>query len=157
MAQRIANRGESRVRAIKTGVADPREAGWTEAERKPLTDHVRDWHVELIAKKRNPMYADIAWDRVLRLIESTRAQRISQPTLSAVQIAVGELRSVRGRSGNVGFSDRTVFHHVRSINMFSKWLWRDGRVREDSLCHLTTPKIVTSGPATHWSPRTPLD
>jgi len=36
MAQRIANGLESQVHAIKTGTADPREAGWADAERKPL-------------------------------------------------------------------------------------------------------------------------
>src|SRR5262249_8038018 len=89
MAQRIANGMESQVRAIKTGTADPREAGWAEAERKPLTDHVHDWHAGLIARERNRYYADLARDRVLRLIEMTRAQRISQLALSGVQIAVG--------------------------------------------------------------------
>jgi integrase len=143
VAQRIANGLESQVHAIKTGVADPREAGWAEAERKPLSEHVHDWHAGLLARERSLYYADLARDRVLRLIEMTRAQRISQLTLSAVQIAVGELRSIPGRSGNVGLSDRTVFHHVRSIKGFSKWLWKDMRVREDPLSHLTTPKIVS--------------
>ena len=143
MALRIANGLESQVRAIKTGTADPREAGWAEAERKPLTDHVHDWHAGLIARERNSNYADLARDRVLRLIETTRAQRISQLTLSAVQIAVGELRSLPGRSGNMGLSDRTVFHHVRNIKGFTKWLWKDMRVREDPLSHLSPPTVMT--------------
>jgi integrase len=143
MAQRIANGMESQVRAIKTGTADPREAGWAEAERKPLTDHVHDWHAGLIARERNRYYADLARDRVLRLIEMTRAQRISQLALSGVQIAVGELRTIPGRLGNKGLSDRTVFHHVRSIKGFSKWLWKDMRVREDPLSHLSAPTVMS--------------
>ena len=27
--------------------------------------------------------------------------------------------------------------------MFAKWLWRDGRVREDPLCHLSMGRVVT--------------
>ncbi len=143
MAQRIANGMESQVRAIKTGTADPREAGWAEAERTPLTDHVQDWHAGLIARERDRKYADLARDRVLRLIEMTRAQRISQLTLSAVQIAVGDLRTIPGRSGNKGLSDRTVFHHVRNIKGFTKWLWKDMRVREDPLSHLSPPTVMS--------------
>jgi integrase len=143
MTQRIANGLESQVAAVRSGVADPREAGWAEAERRPLTDHVHDWHADLLARGRKGYYADLARDRVLRLIESTRAQRISQLTLSAVQSAVAELRSIPRRSGNKGLSDRTVFHHVRNIKGFAKWLWKDGRVREDPMAHLSPPAVVS--------------
>jgi integrase len=143
VAQRIANGLESQVHAIKTGVADPREAAWSEAERKPLTDHVHDWHAGLISRERCASYADVSRDRVLRLIEMTRSQRISQLNLSSIQIALGELRSIHGRSGNVGLSDASVNHHIRAVKMFSKWLWRDGRVREDALCHLGMRPVVT--------------
>jgi integrase len=143
MAQRIANGMESQVRAIKTGTADPREAGWAEAERKLLTDHAHDWHAGLIARERSPYYANLSRDRVLRLIEMTRAQRISQLNLSSIQIALAELRSIHGRSGNVGLSDASVNHHARAVKMFTKWLWRDGRVREDPLCHLSMGRVMT--------------
>jgi integrase len=129
--------------ANKTGVADPREACWADAERKPLTDHVHDWHAGLNARERSPYYANLSRDPVLRLIEMTRSQRISQLSLSSIQIALSELRLIHGRSGNVGLSDASVNHQSRAVKMFSKWLWRDGRVREDSLCHLCMGRVVT--------------
>lgn len=137
MAQRIANSLESQVRAIKTGTADPREAAWADAERKPLTDHAQNWHAVLIARGNTSDYADLCRDRVLRLIGMTRVQRISQINLSSIQIALPELKSIPGRSGNEGLSDSSVKHHARALKMFSRWLWRDGRSREDALCHLT--------------------
>ncbi len=72
MAQRIANGLESQVHAIKTGTADPREARWAEAERKPLNDHVNDWHAYLTSKKNVPKHCDQSRDRVLRLIQSAK-------------------------------------------------------------------------------------
>ena len=142
MARRIGAELESRVQGIRTGATDPRERAWADAERKPLTAHVHDWHATLIAKGRKPRYADLARDRTLRLIETAKAFRVSHLSLSAIQTAVGDLRKLPGRCGNVGLSDRTVFHHVRAIKMFSKWLWRDGRLREDPLVHLSPPTVV---------------
>jgi integrase/recombinase XerC len=143
VAQRIANGLESQVHAIKTGVADPREAGWAEAERKPLADHIDDWHNVLIARGRVRRYAQMSREKLLRLIGLIPSQRISQITLSAVEIAVGELRSIPGRYGNKGLSDQTVVHHVRAIKSFTKWLRKDGRVRLDPLADLAPPKVIT--------------
>jgi integrase len=143
MAQRIANGLESQVQAIKAGTADPREAGWAEAERKPLTDHAHDWHSSLAARGRNTVYVDSCRDHVLRLIEMTRATKISHLNISSVQVALAELRTLPGRCGNEGLSDQSLRHHARQIKQFSKWLWRDGRVREDPLVHLTSPTIMT--------------
>ena len=135
MARRIAAELEGRVRAIKSGAVDPRERSWADAGRKPLAAHVHEWHASLISKGRSSRYADAARDRVLRLIEMSKVLRISHLSLSSIQTAVGDLRSLPGRSGNVGLSDRSVFHHVRAVKMFTKRPWRDGRVREDPLVH----------------------
>lgn len=142
VAQRIANGLESQVQAIKAGVADPREQAWADAERKPLTDHVHDWSAGLIARGKSESYAVQARDKVLRLIEITKAQRIAQLSLSAVTSAVGELRSIKGRYGSASLSDRTVHHHCRAIKSFSRWLCRDGRARVDTLAYLTAPAVV---------------
>jgi integrase len=142
VAQRIAAETEGRVRAIKSGAVDPREKLWTDAERKPLAEHVEAWHATLIARGRTVLYAGLARDRTLRLIELTRAFRISHINMSSVQTAVGALRTIPGRHGKAELSDRSVHHHVRAIKMFTKWLWRDGRVREDPLVHLNPPKVV---------------
>jgi site-specific recombinase XerD len=141
VAQRIANGLESQVHAIKTGVADPREAGWAEAERKPLSDHVHDWHAFLIGKGDVVQHADQSRDRVLRLIESARILRISGLTISTAQRALTDLRLIKGRRGRQRLSESSVQHHARAIKSFSRWLWRDGRVREDSLVHLALPEV----------------
>jgi integrase len=154
VAQRIAAEAESRVQAIKAGAIDPRERTWADAERRPLADHVEDWYKVLLARRSNATYAATARSRVLRLIEMTRATRISHISLSGVQTAVGALRSSPRRpSRSKPLSDRTVHHHVRAITSFTTWLWRDGRVREDPLAHLAAPKVVTSKERRALSPQ----
>jgi integrase len=142
MTKRLAHAAEDRARAIKAGLIDPREAQYAEAERRPLAEHVGDWHRALIARGRVKRYADLARDYVLRLIGMAKATRIGQLTPSGIQIALGDLSLIPGRCGNAGLSDRSVFHHARAGKMFAKWLWKDGRAREDRLAHLTAPKVV---------------
>ncbi len=141
MAQRIANGLESQVRAIKTGTADPREARWAEAERKPLTDHVHDWHAYLTSKGNVPKHCDQSRDRVLRLIQSAKILRISGLTIGSVQTALADVSHIKGRRGNAELSESSIAHHARSLKAFSRWLWRDGRVRDDALVHMRLPEV----------------
>ncbi|MBI5863433.1 MAG: hypothetical protein HZB38_02755, partial [Planctomycetes bacterium] len=72
-----------------------------------------------------PGAADEARHRVNKL----GAMRISELTPSAVQAAIGEFRKVK--------SLQTCQHYLRAMKQFSRWLERDGRVRNDALAHLT--------------------
>ena len=141
VAKTIANRLESQVRAIKTGVADPREARWAEAERKPLADHVHDWHAYLTSKGSVPKHCDQSRDRVLRLIQSAKIVRISGLTIGSVQTALADVSHIKGRRRNVELSESSIAHHARAVKAFSRWLWRDGRVRDDALVHMRLPEV----------------
>jgi integrase len=61
-----------------------------------------------------------------------RARRISDLAPSKVQTA---LKAVRDDNASL----RSVHHYMRAVKAFSRWLWRDGRAREDTLAHLTSP------------------
>jgi integrase len=141
VAQRIARELESRVSAIKAGVADPREAKWAEAERRPIAEHVAEWHAYLISKGDVAQHADQSRDRVLRLIESAKVLRISGLTISAAQCALSDLRLIKGRRGRKQLSESSVAHYARAIKSFARWLWRDGRARDDTLVHMELPAV----------------
>ena len=68
-----------------------------------------------------------------RLIELARARRISDLSPSRIQAALKTIRD-----GDEGVSLRSVHHYTRAVKGFSRWLWRDGRAREDTLAHLTS-------------------
>jgi integrase len=141
MAQRIANGLQSQVQGIKAGTADPRERKWAEAERRPTAEHVKDWHRYLISKGVVAQHSDQSRDRVLRLIVLAGVVRISGLTISAIQAALSEVRKIKGRRGRTGLSDSSMAHHVRAIKSFSRWLWRDDKIRNDPLVHMKLPEI----------------
>jgi len=131
----------SQVAQIKAGTLDARVAVWADAERRSIAEHVHDWRAYLLAKGSTTTHAGQSESRVLRLIESAKILRISGLTLSAVQSALADLVKVKGRRGNDRLSERSVSHHARALKSFSRWLWRDGRVREDALVHLELPEV----------------
>ncbi len=86
-------------------------------------------------------HANLSRNRVARLIELARAKKISDLTPSRVQAALKGVRDkgVRDHENRAkGGSLRSVHHYTRVLKGFSRWLWRDGRVREDALAHLTS-------------------
>jgi site-specific recombinase XerD len=141
VAKSLAKQHAARLLHIKAGFADPREERWAEAERKPLAEHVRDWQAYLLGKGNTEKHAEYSGARTLRLIESGKVLRISGLSLSVAQKALADLKHFQGRFGNVGMSDRSIYHHCRALKSFAKWLWSDGRTRENNLVHLALPEV----------------
>ena len=127
MAARI---GEEQDR-IKAGLIDPKDLAMREHDARPLADHVRDWHAFLLAKESTRQHADLSRNRVARVIELAKVDRISL-------LARPRSRPPSRRSATPGVSLRSIHHYTRAVKAFSRWLWRDGRAREDTLAHLTT-------------------
>jgi integrase len=128
MARKLGSEADLRRR----GIIDPRTDAYTNHEARPVADHLADWHAYLIGKGSTQQHADLSRNRVARLIALARARRISDLAPSRIQAA---LKAVR----DDGASLRSVHHYTRAVKGFSKWLWRDGRAREDTLPHLTSP------------------
>src|SRR5262249_13795759 len=117
---------EAEASKVRAGLIDPKALGYRSHEARPLPDHVTDFHAFLIGKGATAKHADLTRNRVARLIDMARARRLSELAPSRVQAA---LKAVR----DAGVSLRSVHHYTRAVKAFSRWLWRDGRVREDAL------------------------
>jgi integrase len=128
----MAAAAEAEVAKIRGGYIDPKDIAYGVHEARPLADHLADWHAYLLGKGSTRQHADLSRNRVARLIDLARAKRISHLAPSRVQAA---LKAVR----DDGASLRSIHHYTRAVKGFSKWLWRDGRAREDTLPHLTSP------------------
>ena len=128
----MARAAESEAARIRDGLLDPKDLAYMAHGARSLADHLSDWHAHLIAKGGTIKHAAHCRSRAARLVELAGARRISDLSPSRVQSA---LKAVRDE----GAALRTVHHHVRAIKGFGRWLWRDGRAREDSLAHLTSP------------------
>jgi integrase len=141
MARQLAKQQAGKVAAIKSGLADPREQRWAESERKPLADHVHDWAAYLASKGSVPHYVNQSRDRVLRTVNAANIGRISGLTIGTVQPALADLRNKPGRNGRTRMSDSSMWAYTRAVKSFTRWLWRDGRVRDDALAHMAAPEV----------------
>jgi len=129
-AERILAKYVADAALRREGVVDPRADSFAIAERRPLADHVADWRAHLTAKGVTAKQVAQVAKRVETLTEKLDAKRLSDLVASKVQTAIGELHTA-------GKSLQTCQHYLRAIKQLSRWLERDGRVRDDSLAHLT--------------------
>jgi len=128
----MASAAETVAAIIRHGYVDPKAIGYRKHEARSLSDHLADWHAFLVGKGATANHATLSRNRVARLVESSRSRRLADLSPSRVQAA---LKAVR----DDGASLRSVHHYTRAVKGFSRWLWRDGRIREDNLAHLTSP------------------
>ena len=122
------------------GVIDPKADQYATAEAKPLVErdskgkvsggHLADHHAALLAKGVTCGRADLVRTRVNKVLRLAKAERISQLSPSAIQGAIAAIRQE-------GKSLQTCNDTLRAVKQFSRWLWRDGRMRDDALAHLT--------------------
>jgi integrase len=128
----MARKLESEADLRRPGIIDPRTDAYTAHEARPLVDHLADYHAYLIAKGATVDHAELVKARCARIIDLARFKRPSDLSPSRFLTA---LKAVR----DSGAALRTVHHYVRQFKAFSRWLWRDGRIREDTLAHVAPP------------------
>ena len=138
----LARKLETDAMLRREGVIDVKADQYAKAEARPLVvrdgdgkvadDHLADHHAALLAKGVTRDYADLVRTRANKVLRLAKAERISQISPSAVQGAIAGLRT-----GDDNSSLQTCNHYLRAIKQFSRWLWRDGRAREDALAHLS--------------------
>jgi integrase len=132
----MARKAESEAELRRRGIIDAKADGWLAHDARPLADHVRDWHAYLLAKESTGQHADLSRNRVARVIELARVDRILALAPSKIQAALKAIR-------DTGISLRSIHHYTSALKAFSRWLWRDGRAREHTLAHLTSPNSET--------------
>jgi integrase len=118
------------VRTDQCAKAEARPLVVKNAEGKVIGGHLADYHAALLAKGVTRDHANLVRTRANKVLRLAKAERISQLSPSAVQGAVAAIREE-------GLSLQTCNDTLRAIKQFSRWLWRDGRAREDVLVHLT--------------------
>jgi integrase len=146
VARRLAKQHAGRMAGIKSGLEHPDTATWQEAERRPISEHVEEWHKSLCNRGVCKQYALQSRDRVLRVLGLVSIQRISSLSAHGIEGALADLRrgGIKGRSGNEGLSDRSIHHHAVAIKGFSRWLRKTRRSQEDKLIDLTVPQVVVA-------------
>jgi integrase len=127
----LAAAAEAEAAKVRGGYIDPKAISMGRHEARDVKDHLKDFHAYL-ASRGTAEHAELVLARCTRVIELARFRRLSDLSPSRFQAA---LKSIR----DDGAALRTVHHYVRQFKSFARWLWRDGRVREDNLAHVSPP------------------
>jgi integrase len=118
------------VRADQYAKAEARPLAVKDADGKVLDGHLADFHAVLLAKGTTAKHAQMTQVRAVTILEKCGAERPSDLAASKVQAAIGSLR-------DEGLALQTCNYYLRAAKQFSRWLWRDGRTRDDPLAHLS--------------------
>jgi integrase len=137
----LARKLEADALLRREGIIDPKADQYSKAEARRLVvkdaagkvvdGHVADFHTMLLAKGTTAKHAQMTQARVLIILGKCGTERLSDLAASKVQAAVAALRDVEG------VALQTCNYYLRATKQFSRWIWRDGRAREDALMHLT--------------------
>ncbi len=95
---------------------------------------------DMIARGTSTQHAEQTHNRVLNLLTLGKIEHLSQLTPSAVNTALGLRRDEK-------LSKRTLAHDLRAIKMFTGWLKRDGRIREDKLADMVVKANIATSDA----------
>jgi len=138
----LARKLEADAMLRREGVIDVKADQYAKAEARPLVvkdaddkiidGHLADFYASLVARGTTSKHATLVRARAAKIIDLSKAERLSAIVPSAVQAAIASLRE-----GDDDLSLQTCNHYLRAIKQFSRWLWRDGRTREDPLAHLS--------------------
>lgn len=129
-SEALARKLESESELRRRGVIDARDDAFAEHERKPLVDHIEDYHNYLEARGSSKDHAPTVRARATKIIELGRMARISDITPSRFQSALAAVRAN-------GAALRTVHHYTRQFKGFSRWLVKDGRARFDPVAYVS--------------------
>ncbi len=124
--EEMARAAESEAAKVRAGLIDPKELAYRRHGARPLAEHLAEFRAHLFAKGDGTKHAELFSSRGGRVVAMAGAVRLSDLTPSRVQAALADLRAS-------GRSLATCNHHRAAIRGFTRWAWKDGRLRDDPL------------------------
>ncbi len=130
LARKLESDAMLRANGIIDAKAETKPLMVEDEEGKVVGGHVGEFYDSLLAKGTTAKHAHMVRQRAAEVLTLSKAKHLSDITPSAIQEAIASLRDDRH------LSLQSCNHYLRAIKQFSRWLWRDGRIREDVLVHL---------------------
>jgi integrase len=118
----IARQNDRESRLVREGVVQPGERVRREASSRPLSDHIDDYRLELLAKGGTAKHANHATRTLKRLLADASVDSIARLAPDRIQGALGRLKARR--------SARTANHARGVVVAFARWLYAAGRIAE---------------------------
>jgi integrase len=154
-AMQIANALETSARFRREGLVDPKADALAAAEKRDIAEHLADFKRDILARKGNEKYATQTHQRAERVLAHARVNRFSKTTPAGVNDAVKMLRDGQpadaetGDKGQRPHSKASIAHHLRAVKMFSRWLQRNGRTRDDALISVKVGGTISKSERVH--------
>ncbi len=130
VTEELARTAESEAARIKAGVFDAKDLVLRDHAARSLENHITEYHLGLTAKGVRTKHARQMALYARRVASAARVDRLADLDPGRVQEALKALR-------DEGLSLETVNRHRTAIRAFSKWCWKSGRTRTDTLVGVT--------------------
>ena len=147
-AMQIANALETSARFRREGLVDPRDDAMAAAEKRPLAEHLADFKTDIVARRGNEGYAKQTHQRAERVLAFAGADCISSINPASINTAVKRLREGNGEDERP-HSKASIAHHLRAVKMFTRWLHRNSRAREDALISVKVGGMIAKSDRVH--------
>ena len=154
-SQQRAAQLQKEIELAKAGVIDR----YKEHRKRPLAEHLEDFHQALLAKGDTAEYAKTVLTRVKRVFDECRFTFWNDIQASKVQYIVSGLRKyvktvetevINGKKvktpklKDLGeISAQTYNFYLKSTQQFCKWMVQDGRASESPVKHLQMKNVNT--------------
>ena len=132
VTQRIARDLENKVALRREGLVDLKAETYRDHEARPLSAHLEDFRLAVVAKRSRLKHAQTTRNRALAVFDRAKLARVSELSVSRVHDGLAKLRAEKD------LSQETINHHARAVKTFARWLWKEGRARDHHLAHLAT-------------------
>jgi len=128
---------EKKARDVREGRVDPKAEAYALAEATPLAEHVDAYAADMVARGASAKHCRNTIQRVRRVMEIAELSKLSAITPAAINNAVKVLR-------DGGMAKAGLCHNLRAVKMFSRWLWRNGKMRDDALASVKVGTVQKS-------------
>ncbi len=142
-SQQRAAQLQKEIELAKAGVVDR----YKEHRKRPLTQHLEDFHQALLAKGNTTEYAKTVLTRVQRVFDECKFTFWNNIQASMVERKISLLRKyAKTKAGlkDLGeISAQTYNFYLKSVKQFCKWMVLDGRADKSPVEHLQTINVRT--------------
>ena len=105
------------------GLIDPAAERFADSGRKPIAEHVADFISSMEARGRDAKHVRTTKTYIERIVAQAAAEHVANLSLATVTVALGVI------SQELGLSARGVDAHAAAIKGFTRWAWKDNRIR----------------------------
>jgi len=129
--EKLAAAAETEAVRVQAGLVDPKAVALKDHASRSLGEHLAAYEASVVARGSGERHAADSRRLCEVVLNLGGVDRLDRLTTVRVERALGALRAR-------GLSRSTVNHHVRAVKAFSRWAWREGRLPDHPLVHLST-------------------